>query len=314
MGRNDILPAFEAAAKTYGCSTDKLGSEVRFTIEGERRFYYGVTATCYEGTISIITLQGGGARIGCAKPNDYSGLQSTSSRHLGSTLRPRSADDFRNRAAFARGVGRDGRGQCVGAARANGARSRFPLREFPIVPAQPHNKAVALRGQQAGVAWRLDILLLPFPKLPRSIRGRALRTTSATLNELRSMVKAMCPHNEQVGKRATAKISTRVASTLSVRASSTWDARTFRCARSASHLYRRARLYRCARTSYLSPSPHLPSLHVAGERRLLSRRQGRRVPVVHTQAVAMTLEVLPVSPLMQEAADWIVPEAAAYRR
>jgi len=28
----------------------------------------------------------------------------------------------------------------------------------------------------------------------------------------------------------------------------------------------------------------------------------------------MTLEVLPVSPLMQEAADWIVPEAAAYRR
>lgn len=68
VGRNDILRAFETAAKTYGCSTDKLGSEFRFTIEGERRFYYGVTATCYEGTISIITLQDGGARIGCAKP------------------------------------------------------------------------------------------------------------------------------------------------------------------------------------------------------------------------------------------------------
>ena len=68
VGRDDVLPAFEAAAKDHGCSTDKLGGKTSFTIHGERRTYYGVTASCYEGTISIITLVGGSARIGCAKP------------------------------------------------------------------------------------------------------------------------------------------------------------------------------------------------------------------------------------------------------
>jgi hypothetical protein len=68
VGRDDVLPAFLASAKTYGCSTEKLGSKTRFTIQGERRTYYGVTASCYEGTISLIRLAGGGVRIGCAKP------------------------------------------------------------------------------------------------------------------------------------------------------------------------------------------------------------------------------------------------------
>jgi hypothetical protein len=68
VGRDDVLPAFEASAKDYGCRTEKLGGETTRNIYGERRSYYGVTATCYEGTISLITLVGGGVRIGCAKP------------------------------------------------------------------------------------------------------------------------------------------------------------------------------------------------------------------------------------------------------
>lgn len=68
VGRDDVLPAFEASAENYGCSTQTLDSETTYSIHGERRSYYGVTASCYEGTISIITLRGGGVRIGCAKP------------------------------------------------------------------------------------------------------------------------------------------------------------------------------------------------------------------------------------------------------
>lgn len=68
VGRDDVLPAFEEAAKTHGCRTEELGSETSFNIQGERRSYYGITASCYEGTISIITLVGGSVRIGCAKP------------------------------------------------------------------------------------------------------------------------------------------------------------------------------------------------------------------------------------------------------
>ena len=68
VGRDDVLPAFEGSAKEHGCSTEKLGGETTLNIYGERRTYYGVTASCYEGTISLITLVGGGVRIGCAKP------------------------------------------------------------------------------------------------------------------------------------------------------------------------------------------------------------------------------------------------------
>jgi hypothetical protein len=68
VGRDDVLPAFEASAENYGCSTTTLDGETTANIHGERRSYYGVTASCYEGTISLITLVGGGVRIGCAKP------------------------------------------------------------------------------------------------------------------------------------------------------------------------------------------------------------------------------------------------------
>lgn len=68
VGRHDILPAFEESAQNYGCRTDELGTQTSFNIQGERRSYYGISATCYEGTIALITLVGGGVRIGCAKP------------------------------------------------------------------------------------------------------------------------------------------------------------------------------------------------------------------------------------------------------
>ena len=68
VGRYDVLPAFEASAKNYGCRTEKLGGASSFNIQGERRTYCGVSAACYEGTIAIITLVGGGVRIGCARP------------------------------------------------------------------------------------------------------------------------------------------------------------------------------------------------------------------------------------------------------
>jgi len=68
VGRDDVLPAFEASARNYGCSTEQLGSQSSQNIYGESRSYYGVTAACAEGTIALITLVGGGVRIGCVKP------------------------------------------------------------------------------------------------------------------------------------------------------------------------------------------------------------------------------------------------------
>src|SRR4051812_42564797 len=66
-GRDDLLPAFEASAQSYGCVTDHIGSDASFNIQGERRTYFGVSATCEEGSIALITLVGGRARIGCSK-------------------------------------------------------------------------------------------------------------------------------------------------------------------------------------------------------------------------------------------------------
>jgi hypothetical protein len=68
VGRDDILPAFEASAQNYGCATEQLGLDSTTNIHGEVRSYYGVNASCQEGTIALITLVGGRVRIGCAKP------------------------------------------------------------------------------------------------------------------------------------------------------------------------------------------------------------------------------------------------------
>ncbi len=69
-GRDDILPAFKAAARNYGCSTEELGNASGANIQGEYRSYYGVSATCDEGSIALITLEGGSVRIGCTKPTN----------------------------------------------------------------------------------------------------------------------------------------------------------------------------------------------------------------------------------------------------
>jgi hypothetical protein len=66
---SDLLPAFEASARSHGCSTDRLGADTRLNIAGEMRSFYGVAATCDEGTIALVTLVGGRVRIGCAKPS-----------------------------------------------------------------------------------------------------------------------------------------------------------------------------------------------------------------------------------------------------
>ena len=66
--RSDVLPAFKAAARNYGCSTEELGSASGANIVGEYRSYYGISASCEEGTVALITLEGGRIRIGCAQP------------------------------------------------------------------------------------------------------------------------------------------------------------------------------------------------------------------------------------------------------
>jgi hypothetical protein len=68
VGRNDVLPAFEARARDYGCSTEWLELDERRNIHGQLRSYYGVSASCEEGIIALVTIVGGGVRIGCAKP------------------------------------------------------------------------------------------------------------------------------------------------------------------------------------------------------------------------------------------------------
>jgi len=68
IARDDLLPAFEASARSYGCSTEHLGATSSSNIYGELRRYYGISAACQEGTIALVTLMGGRVRIGCAKP------------------------------------------------------------------------------------------------------------------------------------------------------------------------------------------------------------------------------------------------------
>ncbi|HEX2878297.1 MAG TPA: hypothetical protein VHO25_02050 [Polyangiaceae bacterium] len=69
--QKDLLRAFAESARGYGCRTEKLGLQATQNIYGERRSYHGVTASCFEGTISLITLADGRVRIGCAKPTTF---------------------------------------------------------------------------------------------------------------------------------------------------------------------------------------------------------------------------------------------------
>jgi hypothetical protein len=66
---SDLLPSFEASARAFGCQTEPLGYRSRPTIgNGDLRQWNGISATCEEGTLAIVTLVGERVRIGCTKP------------------------------------------------------------------------------------------------------------------------------------------------------------------------------------------------------------------------------------------------------
>jgi hypothetical protein len=70
-----LLPKFEACARDFGCFTDHLGTVVYLAGRGETRLWYGVTASCDEGTIAILKLRGGRVRVGCEKPMTRDGCE-----------------------------------------------------------------------------------------------------------------------------------------------------------------------------------------------------------------------------------------------
>jgi hypothetical protein len=67
VDHEDVLPAFEASARAYGCDTQEIGSDTTHNVHGEMRSYYGINASCPGGSIAIVTLTRG-VRLGCAKP------------------------------------------------------------------------------------------------------------------------------------------------------------------------------------------------------------------------------------------------------
>jgi hypothetical protein len=66
--RDDLLLAFEASARGYGCMTKKIGTGSRQIIGGgEKRSHHGIHASCRGQDIAMINLRDG-AMIGCPKP------------------------------------------------------------------------------------------------------------------------------------------------------------------------------------------------------------------------------------------------------
>src|SRR5580700_2363551 len=43
---SDLLPSFEASARSFGCTTEKVGHTTDQVIGGELRHWYGITASC----------------------------------------------------------------------------------------------------------------------------------------------------------------------------------------------------------------------------------------------------------------------------
>jgi hypothetical protein len=64
----DLLPSFEASARAFGCRTEQLGGDVAIAGGASARLVHGISASCDEGTLALITLQGSRVRIGCEKP------------------------------------------------------------------------------------------------------------------------------------------------------------------------------------------------------------------------------------------------------
>jgi len=46
----------------------RLAGESSANIAGERRSYFGISVSCEEGAIALVTLVGPRVRFGCAKP------------------------------------------------------------------------------------------------------------------------------------------------------------------------------------------------------------------------------------------------------
>ena len=66
----DLLASFETSALAYGCRTQHLGNRSKEIVgSDEIRFWYGVSASCDEADIALVTLKGGRVRIGCTKPS-----------------------------------------------------------------------------------------------------------------------------------------------------------------------------------------------------------------------------------------------------
>jgi hypothetical protein len=64
----ELLPAFAESARSYGCSTEELGKRAEPHVGEQPRDWYGVSASCNEGTVAMVTFVGGHVGIGCAKP------------------------------------------------------------------------------------------------------------------------------------------------------------------------------------------------------------------------------------------------------
>jgi hypothetical protein len=72
LGPSDLLAAFEASARSRGCSTERLG-EGSHPPPGEEwttenRYYSGVVASCDDGDIAVVSESGREVRVGCTKP------------------------------------------------------------------------------------------------------------------------------------------------------------------------------------------------------------------------------------------------------
>jgi hypothetical protein len=65
---SDLLPSFEARARSHGCIVERLGGRSEQMIGGEMRHWHGVAASCDDGNIALVTWVGGWVRIGCTKP------------------------------------------------------------------------------------------------------------------------------------------------------------------------------------------------------------------------------------------------------
>jgi hypothetical protein len=72
LGPSDLLAAFEASAKSRGCSTERLGEGSHpspgeeWTVEN--RYFTGVVASCDDGNVALMGQSGREVTLGCTQP------------------------------------------------------------------------------------------------------------------------------------------------------------------------------------------------------------------------------------------------------